>query len=75
MYNFRKYRRISTAELRRVTIEEIEEGLPGHISLSEADRLNGSPRSGDMIARNPENYDDQWLVAERYFLENFEEIT
>jgi uncharacterized protein YozE (UPF0346 family) len=25
-----------------------------------------------MIARNPKNHDDQWLVAKRYFEDNFE---
>lgn len=27
-----------------------------------------------MIARNPKNHEDQWLVAEKYFKDNFEEI-
>jgi len=27
-----------------------------------------------MIARNPKNHADQWLVAERYFADNFEPI-
>jgi uncharacterized protein YozE (UPF0346 family) len=25
-----------------------------------------------MIARNPKNHDDQWLVAKQYFEDNFE---
>jgi uncharacterized protein YozE (UPF0346 family) len=25
-----------------------------------------------MIARNPKNHDDQWLVAKQYFENNFE---
>lgn len=46
------------------------------ISISEADRANGSPRAGDMIARNPKDHSDMWLVAEKYFFDNFEpEIT
>ena len=47
------------------------ETLPTYVSISEADRLNGSPRVGDMIARNPLNHADQWLIAEKYFAENF----
>lgn len=43
-----------------------------HISVSEADVKNGSPKIGDMIARNPKNHDDQWLVAEKYFNDNLE---
>jgi len=31
----------------------------------------GSPKEGDMIARNPANHKDQWLVAAKYFKENF----
>lgn len=44
------------------------------ISISDFDYDNGSPREGDMIARNPQNHNDQWLVAKQYFEENFEEI-
>ena len=42
------------------------------VSISDADIDNGSPRPGDMIARNPKNHADKWLVAEKYFLENLE---
>lgn len=31
-------------------------------------------REGDMIARNPKNHEDQWLVGRKYFKENFELI-
>ena len=44
------------------------------ISISEADRANGSPKLGDMIAINPQNPTDQWLVAEKFFKENYEEV-
>ena len=42
------------------------------VSISDADRQNGSPKIGDMIARNPKNHNDQWLVAKQYFEDNFE---
>lgn len=42
------------------------------ISISPEDLKNGSPKVGDMIARNPLNHKDQWLVAEKYFNENLE---
>jgi len=44
------------------------------ISISEADRANGSPKLGDMIAINPQNPTDQWLVAEKFFKENYEAV-
>ena len=31
-------------------------------------------KPGDMIARNPKNHDDQWLVAAAYFADNFEPL-
>jgi hypothetical protein len=48
------------------------EVLTAEVSISEADRLNGSPKEGDMIARNPKNHADQWLVARKYFEDNLE---
>ena len=44
------------------------------ISVSEVDKANGSPKIGDMIARNPKNRDDQWLVSAEYFRANFEAV-
>jgi hypothetical protein len=34
----------------------------------------GSPKSDDMIARNPANHAEQWLVAAAYFAANFEAV-
>ena len=80
---FEKYRRKEVAELRPVTQADIdlwlnhgiiptEEGVPASVSV--ADSTAGSPKIGDMIARNPKNHFDQWLVAEKYFEDNFEII-
>lgn len=83
MSEFKQYRRKQIAELRPVTIDEIEyfrnNGIlktpRGHtIMISEVELANGSPKKGDMIARNPKNHDDQWLVAEQYFNDNFEPL-
>jgi hypothetical protein len=41
------------------------------VSVSEADAANGSPKQGDMIAQNPKDFRDMWLVAEKFFLENY----
>lgn len=90
MSEFKKYRRKQIAELRPITQEDIDVykskgSITGddkdftnfsilYTSISNADKENGSPKVGDMIARNPKNYLDQWLVAEQYFKDNFEEI-
>ena len=72
---FKQYRRKQIAELRPVTDQEVMSmKLSDGISISREDRENGSPFIGDMIARNPKNHKDQWLVAEKYFKDNFEEL-
>lgn len=71
---FKEYKRKAIAELRPVTDEEVyTKNLDPKISISPADKENGSPYYGDMIARNPNNHNDQWLVAREYFNDNFEE--
>lgn len=44
------------------------------VSVSQADKDNGSPKIGDMIAVNPSDTGDMWLVAEKFFKDNFEEV-
>ena len=66
--NWQKYKRKGLSEMRPyVEGEELS-----RVSISAADRDNGSPKIGDMIARNPINHDDQWLVAKKYFEDNLE---
>ena len=80
MSEFKEYRRKQISELRPVTAEEIELGrlitaktrTRKSVSVSDVDLQNGSPKEGDMIARNPKNHDDQWLVAKDYFEDNLE---
>lgn len=43
-----------------------------NVSISDTDKNNGSPKDGDMIAVNPQNAEDMWLVAKKFFLENYE---
>lgn len=69
MNPFKKYRRTQIAELRPFLDGET---LDPSVSISQADREAGSPKLGDMIARNPLNHADQWLVASKYFSDNFE---
>ena len=42
------------------------------VSVSPADKENGSPKAGDMIAVNPQNNKDRWLVAKKFFDDNYE---
>lgn len=68
---FKPFRRKQIAELRPyVPGEDL-----GTTSVSETDRTAGSPKEGDMIARNPKNHEDQWLVSAAYFADNFEEVS
>jgi hypothetical protein len=69
MVEFKQYRRKQIAELRPW---EPGDDMSG-VSVSQPDRENGSPKVGDMIARNPKNHADKWLVAAAYFADNFED--
>jgi hypothetical protein len=84
---FKKYRRKQIAELRPIKTEDIysfkvagsiqiteNRDNPLTVSISDVDLANGSPKLGDMIAQNPKNNLDQWLVAKAYYEDNFEEI-
>jgi hypothetical protein len=70
MTEFTKYRRKAIAELRPYEPGE----SVGDVSINPEDARAGSPKAGDMIARNPENHKDQWLVAAAYFAANFEPV-
>ena len=83
--NFKQYKRTQIAEMRPVTEQDIRDYefdktlhslryTKFRLSVSVADKVKGSPKIGDMIARNPKNHNDQWLVAEQYFKDNFEPI-
>jgi hypothetical protein len=85
MSDFKQYSRTQIAEMRPVTNEDIQEFMSKEylssfsdtgfrISISDPDLANGSPKLGDMIARNPKNHNDQWLVALQYFNDNFEPL-
>jgi len=43
------------------------------ISISDADKESGSPKQGDMVAVNPNDNKDRWLVAEKFFIDNYKE--
>jgi len=65
---FETYKRTNTSEMRPVTEQEVtNRSMSQEVSISKADLDNGSPKLGDMIARNPNNHVDQWLIAKAYF--------
>lgn len=71
MSEFIQYRRKQIAEMRPWRHgDEMT-----RVSVSASDREAGSPKDGDMIARNPKKHDDMWLVNAAYSAENFEPIT
>jgi hypothetical protein len=73
MSEFKQYKRKSISEMKPVpsnwTLTTLKDA---GVSVSQADLDNGSPKVGDMIARNPKNHKDQWLVAKEYFEDNLE---
>lgn len=81
---FKKYRRKQIAELRPIGLGDIinynNDGFisinnsSNKVSISDEDKVNGSPKLCDMVARNPKNHLDQWLVSKQYFEDNFEPI-
>lgn len=66
---FQEYKRLNEAQMRPYVEGET---LDAAVSVSDADKEAGSPKVGDMIARNPDNHEDQWLVAQDYYEKNFE---
>lgn len=48
--------------------------IPGedlsNVSVTDCD----TPELGGMIARNPNNPNDQWYVSKEFFQENYEEV-
>lgn len=67
---YKPYRRTQIAEMRRWVPGTKMDG----ISIADVDRAAGSPKDGDMIARNPANHADKWLVAAAYAEANFEAV-
>lgn len=81
---FKKYKRVQEAEIRPLTEDDFKQFSEfgciytndngTKVSISDADLDNGSPKVGDMIARNPKMHCDQWLIAKDYFEDNFTEL-
>ncbi len=68
MGEWKFYRKTSTQEMRPyVPGEDLTE-----ISVSPEDTPGPRGGFGGMIARNSENYHDQWYVAAEFFAKNYE---
>lgn len=71
MSEFKQYRRTALSEARPYVSGE---DLTG-VTIDDKDKSErGSPKEGDMIARNPKNHANQWLVEAAYFADNFEPV-
>lgn len=64
---FKPYRKKQLAEMRPYVTGEPMDG----IAVNDVDRAAGSPKVGDMIARNPANHLDQWLVSAQFVADNY----
>lgn len=62
------FRKKGTQELNAWTPETDMTG----VSISDSDKTNGSPKFGDMIAINKNDHTDRWLVADKFFNDNYE---
>ena len=68
MNEWSSYRKKQLQDLR-----PYQEGEPlTGVSISEEDAKNGSPKLGDFIARNVNNYNDQCLVSAKFVEQNYE---
>ena len=65
-------------QYRRTTILDMRPYVPGedvgNIEINPVDRAAGSPKQGDMIARNPNDETKGWLVSGHYFEANFKRV-
>lgn len=70
MSEFSRYRVVKTKR-KRIEIVELRPWVPGD-DLAGVDLKGAEPSSGDMIARNPNHYPQQWLVTASAFAVDFE---
>lgn len=64
---WKKYLRTNVAEMRPY--------IPGEsMQKVSVNRVDDPPTDLGMVARNPNNHNDQWYVAREYFENNFKEV-
>lgn len=78
MSEWKHYRRAGEIEARHWDAEDeyaFVNGDTGRISISPADRETGKVHGlhGGMVARNPDNHDDQWYIAPDFFAKHYKE--
>ena len=67
---FKKYnRKAIPAEMRPYIPGE---QLPVDCSVSPDEAREGHPKQGDMVARDPSNHANTWIVKKSYFEEKFD---
>lgn len=66
---FKRYLKNKVAEMRPYVVGEDM----SNIGVAPEDARTGSPKAGDMVARNPANHADQWLVEGTFFANNYVE--
>ena len=62
----------SYKEFGEILLKDHPNEEPIKVSIADADRQAGSPKIGDVIGKNPNNPQDQWLINEQYYLANYE---
>ena len=67
---FTQYSRITIVEMRPYVVGEDMTSIYVDAALAE----HGHPKEGDMIARNPRDRDEMWLMTKENFSANFETI-
>ena len=64
------------AYYRKKQLQEIIDWTPDFpmemVSVSAADKSSGSPMIGDKIAFDSKNPTDMWLIAKKFFNDNYE---
>lgn len=68
---FKLYQKVTVTEIRPY---EEDEGLPEGVGIADYYLQRGSPKAGDMICRNRDNYEDVWLVDKEYFYKHYRKV-
>lgn len=71
---YRRYKRVGEIEAVEYKEKDLNEFPWGMISVSVSDKLDGSPKEGDYIARNPNNHNNTWLINKGYFNKYYRDV-
>lgn len=56
---------------RKIAVQEMRPYVPGEESPGISVNKEDFPEVGGMIARNPDNYEDQWYVSREFFEKSY----